>query len=65
MSVFNLFKDKVQQLAIESDVDSLPKIAQSYRQQIDEANQFLRDKQAVERQAHQSNRSSVESTSFS
>ena len=54
MSVFKLFTEKVEQLAVEGQESQLSQAVRSYQHQTEEANQLLRDKQALAREARPS-----------
>jgi hypothetical protein len=54
MSVFNIFRDRAEQLEPEGQESVLKDTAQTYQRQTNDANQLLRDKQALERETRQS-----------
>jgi hypothetical protein len=58
MSIFKLFTEKVDQLEVEGQESRLAQVARSYQQQVAEANQLLRDRQALTRETRQAENSS-------
>jgi hypothetical protein len=58
MSIFKRFAEKVEQIAVEGQESQSAQIARTYQQHVEEANQLLRDKQALARETRQSENSS-------